>query len=108
MESEYSLLADKDLYDLLQKATLADRLTMSSEWKLLKEASERIVERAIYKLVFKIDTSNIKEVENIRATIEKYKYGLFAEIETLKDEAEVSYHEASARGLIESHKIRTP
>ena len=40
-------LADKDIFDKLERARLADNLVSSSEWKLLKVAADRIVERAV-------------------------------------------------------------
>ena len=92
-------LADKDIFDKLERARLADNLVSSSEWKLLKVAADRIVERAVRTFCM-TPVSNIEAIIELQQVIKKYKYGLFAEIEMLRSEGDYVFDEARYRGLI--------
>lgn len=85
---DYRDLSDKDLFDLFAKADVAEKLMNQEEWKILKEASERIAERAIKRLATITKADNIVEIIELQTIIKKYRYGLFSEVEQLKTEAE--------------------
>lgn len=99
---EHRTLDDKELYDRLSQAGLVERLTTSMEWGLLKEASRRIVDRAIDK--FALSPPEILDdkaaMADLRAIIKKWKYGIFSEIEMLKQDGEAAFYEAQNRGII--------
>lgn len=97
---DYSGYTDKDIYDLFHKAELADRLANDSNWDLLKEAAERIVERTVDDLANNIKADNIIAVMEAQMIIRKYKYGLFNEVEILKEEVEFAFSEVKERGLL--------
>lgn len=97
-------LTDKALWDSLEKAGLADKLESSPEWKLLKEAADRIVERAIHEFAMKTDVSadpkDLAHIIRIQQVLRMYKYGLFKEVDVLKRESEYLFYEAKERGML--------
>jgi hypothetical protein len=95
----YDELDDKELYDKLSQAGLADKLQTSQEWGLLKKAADRIVERAI-KAFMVTPATNTQAIIELQQVIKKYKYGLFAEIEMLRNEGEYVFEAAVERQLI--------
>lgn len=101
--NEYDLLDDKHLFDKIEQATLAERLTTSPEWKLLDEVRKRAIDRWIDYFIFKMDTKNIADVEMVRAMIAIWKYDLFKTLNILKQEGEIAFEELNYSG-----KIRPP
>ena len=93
-------IEDKELYELLEKATLAERLENDPAWKMLREAGNRIVDRAVDEFALRSDPKNIEQIINLKTIIKKYKYGIFQEVEMLKRESEFAFEEAKDRGII--------
>ena len=100
MASNYRELTDPELYDQLEKANLAEKLEVQPEWAMLKEAANRIVERAVLELTVKCKASETERIIQLQTIIKKYKYGLFDEIKVLKMESEQLFTEAHDRGLV--------
>ena len=100
MVTNFTDLSDKELFDNLEKANLADKLENQPEWKMLREAADRIVDRAVAELTLKVKPSETERIVQLQTIIKKYKYGLFDEIKILKMESEQLFTEASDRGLI--------
>ena len=99
MDDEYSALDDKELCEKLLQTDLANRLLNSPEWGLLKEARDRIINRAIAQFVI-TDVTDIGKITELKVILKKYKYGLFSEIEQLAQEGELAFEEAKERSLI--------
>lgn len=97
---DYANYTDRDIFDLLEKADLAERIADHPDWKLLKIAAERIVERTIENLACNIKPDDVVSIMEAQITIRKYKYGLFEEVEILRQEAEHAFNEARDRGLL--------
>jgi hypothetical protein len=93
-------MEDKDVYDYLHKAGLVEKLTNTEEWKVLKEAGERIVDRALTEFALKTKADDLTRIIELQTTIRKYKFGLFNEVELLKQNSELLFKEARERGLI--------
>jgi hypothetical protein len=96
------MMDDKDLFDKLEKAGLAEKLENSPEWRLLKEASTRIVEKAVAKLVLSTKATDLLAIVELQTVIRKYKYGLFEEISMLKEEAKMYEAEILERTSLDS------
>lgn len=97
---DYSILDDKELYEQLNKAGLIEKLSTSPEWKLLQEAANRIVDRAIREFACNVKATDIVRLIELQTIIRKYKYGLIDEVNILKNESEFIYQTAKDRGLI--------
>lgn len=100
MNETLSQLDDKELFDQLEKAGLAEKLEDSPEWKLLKEAANRIVERALTEFALRTKPDDQAAIITLQTIIKKYKFGLFDEIKVLKDASNMLYEEARQRGMI--------
>lgn len=96
----FDILDDKEIFDKLKKAELAERLLASPEWKLLKEAALRIVDRAISKFALSTKADDLVAIIELQIIIRKYKFGLFEEIDLLAQEGIVAFEEAKDRQLI--------
>ena len=83
----YDKLTDKELFDKISQAALAEKLETHDEWKLLRVAADRIVERAVRALI-QTPATNTAAVIELQQVIKKYKFGLFAEIDLLRQEGE--------------------
>ncbi len=92
-------LDDKELYDRLHKAGLAEKLKSSEEWQLVKEAANRIVEKAIREFI-SADPSDMVHIAQLQIIFKKYKYNLFSEVDAIERESKMLYEEAVDRGLI--------
>lgn len=99
-EDLYAELSDKDLFDKLELSGLAEKLESSAEWKLLREAAKRIVDRATRQFT-ETDPTNVGRIAHLQAVISKYKYDLFAEIAILKQEGEFVFEECKHREIID-------
>ncbi len=97
---DYSELTDREIYEKLEQASLADKLLNSPEWKIFQEASDRIVERAVEELATKVKADETTRIIELQTIIRKYKYGLFNEIKILKMESDQLFTEARERGVI--------
>lgn len=97
---DYSVLDDEQLYDEFKKADIANRLATSPEWALVKEAANRIVERAVDKFATATDPSDMGAILELQLTIRKYKHGLFAEVEMLAQTSEIYFDELAERGVL--------
>lgn len=97
-------LDDKTLFQELQKAALVDKLESSEEWKMLREAATRIIERAIYEFALKTEVSSdpkdLSKVIRLQQIIRLYKFGLFKEVEILAKESDILFNEAKDRGIV--------
>ncbi|MFQ5687298.1 MAG: hypothetical protein ACE5GV_11610 [Candidatus Scalindua sp.] len=100
---DYSLLEDKELYDKLERAALANKLKSSNEWKLLEEARKRIVERAVCEFATRTDVTDIAKLTELKVIIKKYKYGLFSELDLLIQEGELAFHEYKNREMLNTN-----
>ncbi len=100
MNDTLEKLDDKELYDQLEKAGLAEKLENNPEWKLLKEAANRIIDRAITEFALRTKPDDLKAIIILQTIIKKYKYGIFDEIKVLKDASNMLTEEARDRGLI--------
>ena len=96
---DFSNLDDKELVQKMDKAGLADKLKNDEAFQLLKEAGNRIAERAISDFVFKVPLDEIQAIATLKAIIRKYKYELFTEIGTLAVEGDILFEEIKDRGL---------
>ncbi len=101
----YEGYSDIEIYELLEKANLAEMIAEQPEWKLLRTASERIIERAIEQFAKHTDPENLVEIIKLQVTIKKYKYGLFEEVEFLRQDAELAFEEAKARDIIQKSAV---
>lgn len=101
---DYSELEDKELFDKLQQVELSDKLIHSPEWKLLKEAADRIIERALERFALVIKADDMVAVIETQILLRKYKYGLFAEVNQLAQEGELFFEELKERGLLSKEK----
>lgn len=100
VDNEFNTLDDKALFDKLQQAELANRLLNSPEWGLVKEAAERIIDRALAKFALNMKADDLLGVMETQMLLRKYKYGLFSEVEQLAQEGELYYLELKGRDLI--------
>lgn len=100
MDNEYSTLDDKELFEQLNKAGLIDKLATSPEWKMLTEAANRIVDRAIKEFACNVKATDTLRIIELQTIIRKYRYGLIEEVNILKNESEFIYQTAKDRGLI--------
>lgn len=105
---DYKDLDDKALFDCLQRATLAEKLKTSPEWKLLQEAADRIVERTLKRFALSMKADDIVGVIETQLLLKKYRYGLFDELNQLVSEGENVFEEAVARGVINNNSPNTP
>jgi len=92
-------LSDKELHDKLQEAGLVEKLTSSPEWGMFKEASDRIIDRAINEFAKNTKADDTVKVIELQTIIRKYKYGLFNEVNSLKVESDMLFEEAKSRGM---------
>lgn len=69
--------------ETLRKIDLTTTLVTSNEWRIVKDAAERIVERAVYKFATATKADDLVGIIELQTIIKKYKYGLFSEIEQL-------------------------
>lgn len=97
-------LSDKELHEAFQKAEIARKIEESPEWKILKEASNRIVDRAINEFAKNVKADDELRIIELQTIIRKYKYGLLAEVDLLKTESEFLFEEAKSRGFFERWK----
>ena len=100
MSVTLSEINDKELYDLVEKANLAEKLMADPTWGLLKEASNRIVERAVSEFALKANPDDLVEIIKLQTIIRMYKFGFLKEVEILKQESEFAFQEAKERGVI--------
>ena len=100
MATNFSDLSDSELYGELEKANLADKLENQPEWAMLKEAAQRIVDRAVSQFALKCEADDIRKIIMLQTIIKKYKFGLFDEIKILKMESNQLFEEAKDRGLV--------
>lgn len=100
MENEFSVLDDKDLFEKLNKAELSDKLINSAEWRLLKEAADRIIDRTLERFAFSIKADDMVGIIETQILLRKYKYGLFSEVEQLAQEGELFFEELKERGVV--------
>lgn len=103
-DDDISILEDKELFDKLQQVELADKLTHSPEWKLVKVASERIIERALERFALAMKADDLIGVMETQLLLRKYKYGLFSELDQLAQEGELYYEELKDRGALSPQK----
>jgi hypothetical protein len=99
-------LDDKELLKRLDNAVLAEKLTSDPAWALFKEIAKRIVDRAVNQ--FALAPPDILDdraaLADLRATIKKYKFALFSEIETLKQDGVAAHEEARQRNILEDEQ----
>ena len=100
METEYLELSDRELFEELQKADLADKLETSPEWRMLKEAANRIIDRAVLEFACKVKANDLPKIIELQTVIRKYRFGLINEVDILKQESKYIYQSARDRGLI--------
>ena len=99
MGSTLQEMDDKELYEQLEQAGLVERLENDPAWGMLREAGNRIVERAVAEFALRCDPTDVKHVTELKTIIKKYKFGLFNEVSVLKSESEQLYQEARNRGI---------
>jgi hypothetical protein len=99
MNDTLEKLDDKELYDQLEKAGLAEKLESQPEWALIKEAANRIVDRAITEFALRTKPDDMKAIIMLQVIIKKYKFGVFDEIKVLKEASEMLSEEAKSRGI---------
>ena len=97
---DYSRLDDKHLFDEMEKAALAERLTTSPEWQLLDEVRKRAIDRWIDYFIFKMDSNNVADIEKVRSMISIWKYDLFKSLDILKQEGEMAFQELNFAGKL--------
>ena len=99
---EYNDLASEELFKRIYDADLAEKLESSEEWRLVKEAADRIVEASIKKFALdvKVGKDSLEDILELQLIIRKYKYGLFKEFEMLANEREFLRDEAKERGIL--------
>ena len=95
---ELTNIDDKALYDLIEKSNLAEKLETDPAWKMLREAGDRIVERAVNEFATKTNPNDTERIVELQVIIKKYKYGLFDEIRILKQESDTAFRELQERG----------
>mgnify|MGYP001581096729 FL=1 len=95
----YRDLDDKELLQKMDKSALADKLKNDEAFQLLREAGDRIAERAIADFVFKVPLDDLQGLASLKAIIRKYKYELFAEIEAIAMEGDILFEEIKGRDL---------
>jgi len=101
VDIDYNEMSDKELYKQLEQSDLVSKLETDPAWSMLKEAANRIVERAIREFALNPNLSNdASRIIELQTVIKKYRFGLFNEVEMLKSESEFIYQTAKARGLI--------
>ena len=96
---DYRDLDDKELLQKMDKSALADKLKNDEAFQLLREAGNRIAERAIAEFVFKVPLDDLQGLASLKAIIRKYKYELFAEIEAIAMEGDILFEEVKGRDL---------
>ena len=95
----FKTLDDKELFEKLHRAEMAEILRTDPRFQLLNEARNRIVERAILKFVTDDDHDNIAKTIEFKIIVKKYKYGLFSEVEQMAKEGDILFDEMQARGI---------
>lgn len=103
-DDDISILEDRALFDKLQQVELADKLTNSPEWRLVKTAADRIIERALERFALAMKADDLIGVMETQLLLRKYKYGLFSELDQLAQEGELYYEELKDRGVLTSRK----
>jgi len=93
-------LDDKQLWDEVQKAGLVEKLASDPAWAVVKEASDRVVNKAIAEFALKTDAKDVTRVIMLQVIIKKYRFGLFDELRMLESESNAIFNEAKERGLI--------
>ena len=99
-------LSDKELWDKLNQAELAEKILNDPAWALLKEAGNRIVDRALQKFSMAMKADDLVGIIETQLIIKKYKYGLLDELEQLKVEAE--YIEEEILGEAQNREMTNP
>ena len=97
---DYSRLDDKHLFEEMEKAALAERLTTSPEWQLLDEVRKRAIDRWIDYFIFKMDSNDVADIEKVRSMISIWKYDLFKSLDILKQEGEIAFQELNFAGKL--------
>jgi len=100
---DFEVLDDRELFEKLEKAALAEKLTTSADWKLLVEVMKRAADRWTEYFVTKVDSRNISDVEMVRAMIRVYRGDFLKGLEILRQEGEIVFEELKYRG-----KLRQP
>jgi len=90
-------MTDDELYEALKQADLSDRFLESPQGKLIKVAASRIVDRAVDKFALTDANKNVEELIELKIIIRKYKYGLFEEIEMLREDGYLAWQELKNR-----------
>ena len=106
MNEAYEELEEKDLYDIIEDANEAMKLLNGPNGNVIKNASNRIVERAIFKFAKQTDPKDIAAVIELQLIIRKYKYGLFEEVQQLAQEGEEAQKELDNRNQTESDSVQ--
>lgn len=96
---QYKELDNKELFDRLHSAEIAELLRSDPKWALLEEARKRIVDRAIFKFVTDQDHTNVAKTIEFKIIIKKYLYGLFSEVEQMAKEGDILFDELQDRGV---------
>lgn len=95
---KYNRLDDKELFDKMEKAALAERLTSSPDWQLLDEIRKRAIDKWIDYFILKMDTKNIADVEMVRSMLAVWKYDLFKTLGIVKQEGQIAFEELNYSG----------
>jgi hypothetical protein len=92
-----SEMEDKELYDMIDEAGLAENFLNSPFGKLMKEAANRIAERVDREFAMNADPTDIAKMWELKMTLKKYKFQLFDEIYWLAQDGRDAYDELTAR-----------
>lgn len=84
----------------MQKAGLVEKLASDPAWAVVKEASDRVVNKAIAEFAMNTKADDIIKIISLQTIIKKYRFGLFNELKMLESESNAIYEEAKQRGLI--------
>lgn len=99
MTPDYAGLTDQELLNKLDDAAFVDRFEHSEEWKMLREAGDRLAKQATYRM---LKTDPIKDPTAIiecQITIKLCQNILRGIINGIKTEGAIAFKEAKERGL---------
>lgn len=99
VENIYKDVTNEDLLNKLEGAEMFATVLDSSEWACFREAWKRIHDEADCKLNV-IDPTNSTEIMKCQYAKRFYKNVLQTTINQMHDIADLAYHEAKERGLL--------
>jgi hypothetical protein len=98
-ENPYEDVSNEELLNKLEGAEMFATLLDSPEWACFREAWRRISQEADKKLML-VDPTNASQIMQLQYAKRFYEHVLQTTINQMHDVADLAYHEAKERGLL--------